>query len=101
MAAERCGLLSVVVAHELAGKTARPDRMPSTVFSIHLWPSRTWLIIVQTRALTRNTTDVSHSDEVRRDGTDDAGIASSAAAPVRTSCDATHPVVVRTLPSYT
>jgi hypothetical protein len=25
-----------VVAHELAGKTARPDRMPSTVFSIHL-----------------------------------------------------------------
>jgi hypothetical protein len=78
MAAERCGLLSVVVAHELAGKTARPDRMPSTVFSIHLWPSRTSLIIVQTRALTRNTTDVSHSDEVRRDGTDDAGIASSA-----------------------
>jgi hypothetical protein len=30
------GVDSSVVAHELAGKTARPDRMPSTVFSIHL-----------------------------------------------------------------
>jgi hypothetical protein len=89
---ERCGLFR---GGTRAGGQDRPNALhrvlhPPTLGFLRpypLWPNRTRLaslIIVQTRALTPYITGVSHSDEVRSDGTDDAGVTSSVGGARRT-----------------
>jgi hypothetical protein len=81
---ERCGLFRGGTRAGGQDRPARPNALhrvlhPPTLGFLRpypMWPNRTRLaslIIVQTRALTPYITGVSHSDEVRSDGTDDAG----------------------------